>query len=66
MSWCRLRAELVLKCTKGFVLEHAQWDDHKTTRTLQFQVPPSTDVAIFRGFSAMIDGIFQVSSAISQ
>ena len=38
IPWCVKRAELVLKCVKGFMMEMAQWGGSES-RTIQFVVP---------------------------
>ena len=39
INWVMKRAELVLKCIKGFMIEFVQWGA-QDSRTLQFVVPP--------------------------
>jgi hypothetical protein len=38
ISWVMKRAELVLKCIKGFMIEFVNWGAQES-RTLQFVVP---------------------------
>jgi hypothetical protein len=38
IPWCMKRAELVLKCVKGFMMELAMWSN-QGSRTIQFLVP---------------------------
>lgn len=38
ISWVMKRAELVLKCIKGFMIEFVQWGS-QDSKTLQFVVP---------------------------
>lgn len=38
INWVMKRAELVLKCIKGFMIEFVQWGA-QDSRTLQFVVP---------------------------
>ena len=39
ISWVMRRAELVLKCVKGFMIEFVQWGPQES-RNIQFVVPP--------------------------
>lgn len=38
VAWCAKRAELVLKCVKGFMIEMASWGGSEL-KNLQFVVP---------------------------
>jgi hypothetical protein len=39
ISWVMKRAELVLKCIKGFMIEFVQWAGAQNSRNIQFVVP---------------------------
>ena len=39
IQWCLKRAELVLKCVKGFMIEMASLSSNDENRTVQFVVP---------------------------
>lgn len=63
LQWCMKRAELVLKCVKGFMMESLSWDGHES-RTLQFVVPPGISEDMFIAFSNMLPSIFRVSNPL--
>ena len=63
LQWCLKRAELVLKCVKGFMMESLSWDGHES-RTLQFVVPTGVSEETFVAFSNMLPSIFRVSNPL--
>ena len=58
-----VRAELVFKCLKGFMMEMGGWGGSEI-KTLQFLLPASIDQDVFLKLTAMLSTIFRVSSAI--
>ena len=46
VAWCMKRAELVLKCVKGFMMEVASWGGSEI-KTVQFLVPRDIDPDVF-------------------
>lgn len=46
IPWCLKRAELVLKCVKGFMMELATWSGQES-RTIQFLVPKVKPACVF-------------------
>lgn len=62
--WCLKRAELILKCMKGFIMENSAFGDTKS-RTIQFVVPDTIDEELFDAFTATLSSVFRVSSAIT-
>ncbi|RWS12722.1 hypothetical protein B4U79_00856 [Dinothrombium tinctorium] len=65
LQWCLKRAELVLKCVKGFMIEMASLspttDDNKT---LQFIVPKGISEELFASLATMLAGIFRLSNPL--
>jgi len=62
--WCLRRAELVLKCIKGFVMENSV--GYKTeAKTVQFLVPEETSWQMFDAYSNLFSNIFRLASAMS-
>ncbi|XP_047035896.1 protein C12orf4 homolog [Helicoverpa zea] len=62
-AWCVRRAELVLKCVKGFMLEAAGWGGAEL-RTLHFALPPRAAPATFAALAALTPNIFRVSNPV--
>ncbi|KAM3956499.1 LOW QUALITY PROTEIN: FERRY endosomal RAB5 effector complex subunit 3 [Aphomia sociella] len=62
-AWCGRRAELVLKCVKGFVLEAAGWGGAEP-RTLQFAAPPAAAPALFLQLAQLLPAIFRISNPV--
>ncbi|XP_045780598.1 protein C12orf4 homolog [Maniola jurtina] len=62
-AWCMRRAELVLKCVKGFVLE-ASGGGGADLRTLCATVPPDIRPALFSSLAALLPTIFRVSGPV--
>lgn len=61
MSWCVRRAELVLKCTKGFMIESSSWSGSELS-TLQLLVPHDISEELFATISSMLPSIFRVAN----
>lgn len=61
MSWCVRRAELVLKCTKGFMIESSSWSGSELS-TLQLLLPHDISEELFATISSMIPNIFRVAN----
>lgn len=64
VNWCVKRAELVLKCFKGFMLENSHLASNYP-RTIQFLVPAEISREMFEHFSAMIPTVFRVSTSMT-
>ncbi|KAL0860747.1 hypothetical protein ABMA27_009297 [Loxostege sticticalis] len=62
-AWCLRRAELVLKCVKGFVLEAAGWGGAEP-RTLHFCVPPAVAPDLFQALANLLPTIFRISNPV--
>uniref|UniRef100_S4NL30 Uncharacterized protein n=4 Tax=Pararge aegeria TaxID=116150 RepID=S4NL30_9NEOP len=62
-AWCMRRAELVLKCVKGFVLE-ASGGGGADLRTLCATLPPDIRPALFSSLAALLPTIFRVSGPV--
>ncbi|XP_071956165.1 FERRY endosomal RAB5 effector complex subunit 3-like isoform X2 [Antedon mediterranea] len=63
ISWCLKRAELVLKCIKGFMMEMASWSGNQS-RTIQFIVPKGIAADLFEQLSSMLPQIFRMSRTV--
>lgn len=63
LSWCVRRAELVLKCVKGFVLEAAGWGGAEL-QTLHFALPPDTRADLFTALAHQLPNIFRLSNPV--
>lgn len=61
MSWCVRRAELVLKCTKGFMIESSNWSGSDLS-TLQLLLPHDISEELFSTISSMVPSIFRVAN----
>lgn len=62
-AWCLRRAELVLKCVKGFALE-AHGGGGAALRTLTAAVPGALAPAVFAALAALLPGIFRVAGPV--
>ncbi|KAJ8715346.1 hypothetical protein PYW07_009828 [Mythimna separata] len=62
-AWCARRAELVLKCVKGFMLEAAGWGGAEL-RTLHFALPPRAAPALFTQLATLTPNIFRISNPV--
>lgn len=64
ISWVMKRAELVLKCLKGFMIEFVQWGA-QDSRTIQFVVPHGLMDETFNSLSNLIPTIFRESRTVN-
>ncbi|CAH2097260.1 unnamed protein product [Euphydryas editha] len=62
-AWCMRRAELVLKCVKGFVLE-ASGGGGAALRTLTAALPAALSPALFASLAELLPTIFRVSGPV--
>ncbi|GBP28789.1 Protein C12orf4 homolog [Eumeta japonica] len=62
-AWCTRRAELVLKCVKGFMLETASWGGAEL-KNLQLVVPAGIDERVFASLAALLPAIFRISNPL--
>lgn len=60
-SWCIRRAELILKCTKGFMIESSGWSGSELS-TLQLLLPHDISEELFSTISSMVPNIFRVAN----
>jgi hypothetical protein len=58
INWVLKRAELVLKCIKGFMIEFVQWGSLES-RTIQFVLPDDLEDETFQSLSTLIKTIFR-------
>eukprot|EP00040_Diaphanoeca_grandis_P021518 m.114731 g.114731 ORF g.114731 m.114731 type:complete len:565 (-) comp28369_c0_seq1:401-2095(-) len=63
-KWQLRRAELVLKCIKGFILENSVSGSYQS-KTVEFLVPPETSVELFDAFSGMLSNTFRVAGTMN-
>lgn len=63
VSWCMKRAELILKCVKGFMMECSNWSGAESLN-LQFMVPKGISEEMFHSFSHVLSSIFRVSTPL--
>ena len=61
LNWCIRRAELVLKCTKGFMIESSSWSGSELS-TLQLLLPHDISDELFTTISSMVPSIFRVAN----
>ncbi|XP_078495034.1 FERRY endosomal RAB5 effector complex subunit 3 [Ciona intestinalis] len=60
-QWCVKRAELVMKCVKGFMMEMATWDGG-ISRTIQFVIPPGVSEEAFDKLRSALPEVFRTTS----
>lgn len=60
-NWCIRRAELILKCTKGFMIESSSWSGSELS-TLQLLLPHDISEELFTTISSMVPTIFRVAN----
>uniref|UniRef100_H2ZLT4 Uncharacterized protein n=1 Tax=Ciona savignyi TaxID=51511 RepID=H2ZLT4_CIOSA len=60
-QWCVKRAELVMKCIKGFMMEMATWDGG-ISRTIQFVIPPGVSEEAFDRLRYTLPEVFRTTS----
>eukprot|EP01137_Pigoraptor_chileana_P019385 Opistho-2@80361 len=63
-QWKLRRAELVLKCVKGFMMESSAFAA-VDLRTITFLLPSDTSEGLFATFSAMVTNIFRMSTPLN-
>ncbi|XP_065912964.1 FERRY endosomal RAB5 effector complex subunit 3-like isoform X2 [Dysidea avara] len=61
INWCLKRAELVMKCVKGFMMESTSWGG-ADARTIQFVVPPGLSDELFVDLCEMLPRVFRMAS----
>ncbi|XP_074605491.1 FERRY endosomal RAB5 effector complex subunit 3 isoform X2 [Brevipalpus obovatus] len=65
IQWCLKRAELILKCVKGFMIEMASFPSSRyENKTIQFLVPKGISADLFVNLASMLSGIFRLSSPL--
>lgn len=62
VPWCARRAELVFKCTKGFMIESASWGGSELN-TLQLVLPRDISEELFGILANMVPHVFRLSNA---
>ncbi|XP_031566423.1 protein C12orf4 homolog [Actinia tenebrosa] len=63
VNWCVKRAELVLKCVKGFMMECASWSGVESLN-VQFMIPKGISLDMFNTISNMLPNIFRISTPL--
>ncbi|XP_050430308.1 protein C12orf4 homolog [Adelges cooleyi] len=63
VPWCQKRAELVLKCAKGFMIESVSLGGSEL-KTIQFLVPKGISEEVFGILATMVPTIFRVSTPL--
>lgn len=66
IQWCLRRAELVLKCVKGFMIEMSSLlslNDNEN-KTIQFVVPKGISHELFSSLSAIFPSVFRLSNTL--
>ncbi|CAG2105230.1 unnamed protein product [Medioppia subpectinata] len=65
IQWCLKRAELVLKCVKGFMIEMASLSSGgDENRTVQFVVPKGISQELFANLTTILPSIFRLSNPL--
>lgn len=67
IEWCVKRAELVLKCVKGFLIESASLSpttDADETRTLNFLVPSDSSEKLFSNLCHLLPTVFRMANPL--
>lgn len=62
VPWCVRRAELILKCTKGFMIESSSWSGAELS-TLQLLLPHNISEDLFLTVASMVPNIFRIANA---
>lgn len=62
VAWCLRRAELILKCTKGFMIELAS-EMKGSSDTLQLLLPHNISEDLFNNLALLLPHIFRVSNS---
>lgn len=65
IQWCLKRAELVLKCVKGFMIEMASLStNNDENKTVQFIVPKGISQELFSSLTTILPSIFRLSNTL--
>lgn len=65
VNWCLKRAELVLKCVKGFLIEMASLSTGVEQGTIQFLVPRGISEQLFTSLASLIPEIFRLANSLN-
>lgn len=65
VNWCLKRAELVLKCVKGFLIEMASLSTGVEQGTIQFLVPKGISEDLFSNLAAQIPEVFRLANSLN-
>lgn len=65
VNWCLKRAELVLKCVKGFLIEMASLSTGVEQGTIQFLVPRGISEDLFSNLASLIPEIFRLANSVN-
>lgn len=65
VSWCLKRAELVLKCVKGFLIEMASASTGIDQGTIQFLVPKGISEELFTSLASLIPEVFRLANSVN-
>lgn len=65
VNWCLKRAELVLKCVKGFLIEMASLSTGCEQGTIQFLVPKGISEELFTSLASLIPEIFRLANSVN-
>lgn len=64
VNWCLKRAELVLKCVKGFLIEMASMATGVEQGTIQFLVPKGISEELFASLASLIPEVFRLANSL--
>lgn len=64
VAWCLKRAEIVLKCVKGFLIEMASLSTGVEQGTIQFLVPKGISEELFASLANLIPEIFRLANSV--
>lgn len=64
-NWCLKRAELVLKCVKGFLIEMASLSTGVEQGTIQFLVPRGISEDLFTSLATLIPDVFRLANSVN-
>jgi hypothetical protein len=65
VAWCLKRAEIVLKCVKGFLIEMASLSTGVEQGTIQFLVPKGISEELFSNLASLIPEIFRLANSVN-
>lgn len=65
VNWCLKRAELVLKCVKGFLIEMASLSTGVEQGTIQFLVPKGISEDLFSSLASLIPEVFRLANSVN-